>query len=246
MNAIRIFNPSILQSLFSSKICWNLSPCLGFPFQDGVFVGMGFEPLLGSCDDLVEVFRLGVADELGLASLLFHPKHGIAGVGVDGRVLALTVEHGQGMNDGQELANIVCAQWVFLVKNLGAGLRVHALVLHHAGVAATSSIHADAVPNDASAGGFGGFCWAARARSGRGFELDVLRKIAVVGCLGFFPAAETFVLRLRVALDLLLALVPTIVNTWHHALPNHVVFLLVGHKFVTGSMVVLGRLVAER
>lgn len=55
---------------------------------------MGLEPLLGPSNDLVEVLRLGIADELGLAGPQFHPANGRAAVGVDGRVLALFVEHG--------------------------------------------------------------------------------------------------------------------------------------------------------
>lgn len=58
----------------SSEIGWNLAPFLRFPFYNRYVNGVGAEPVLGSGDDLIELFGLGSALQFGLALFLAYPE----------------------------------------------------------------------------------------------------------------------------------------------------------------------------
>ena len=58
---------------FPSEVGRNLAPLLCLPLEDRDSDIMRAEPVLGTGDDLVELFGLGIVFQLGLALLLSHP-----------------------------------------------------------------------------------------------------------------------------------------------------------------------------
>ena len=69
---------------------------------------MGLEPVLGTGDDLIDLFGLRIADKRRLAMLLVHPQDGIIGVTVDDLVCySLPLHQGQGVYDGKELSDVI-------------------------------------------------------------------------------------------------------------------------------------------
>ena len=61
-----------------SEVGWNLAPFLGFPLEDRDSDIVGAKPILGTGDNLVELFGLWSALQLGLALFLGHPELGAA------------------------------------------------------------------------------------------------------------------------------------------------------------------------
>ena len=107
---------------------------------------MGAEPVLGSGDDLVELFGLGSALQFGLALFLAYPELGIHAVAINYLVgNALLLHQGEGVDDGEKLADVVGAVDRTIVENLGTGLKVDALVFHRTGIAGTGGIHSPGV-----------------------------------------------------------------------------------------------------
>ena len=130
----------------SSKIGWNLAPFLRFPFYNRYVDGVGAEPVLGSGDDLIELFGLGSALQFGLALFLAYPELGIHAVAINYLVgNALLLHQGEGVDDGEKLADVVGAVDRAIVENLGTGLKVDALVFHRTGIAGTGGIHSPGV-----------------------------------------------------------------------------------------------------
>ncbi len=129
----------------SSEIGWNLAPFLRLPFYnrygDGVVRGA-----FGSGDDLIELFGLGSALQFGLALFLAYPELGIHAVAINYLVgNALLLHQGEGVDDGEKLADVVGAVDRTIVENLGTGLKVDALVFHRTGIAGTGGIHSPGV-----------------------------------------------------------------------------------------------------
>ena len=107
---------------------------------------MGAEPVFGTGDDLIELLGLRSAKQLGLALLLVYPDLGIYAVAVDYLAgNALLCHQGEGVDDGEELADVVGAVDRTLVKNLGAGLKVDALVFHRTRISGTGSIYSPGI-----------------------------------------------------------------------------------------------------
>ena len=107
---------------------------------------MGAEPVFGTGDDLIELLGLRSALQLGLALLLVYPELGIHAVAVDYLVGNAFLGHqGEGVDDGEELADVVGAVDRTIVENLGTGLKVDALVFHRTGIAGTGGIHSPSV-----------------------------------------------------------------------------------------------------
>ena len=131
---------------FSSEIGRNLAPFLCIPFHDRYGNRMGAEPVFGTGDDLIELLGLRCAKQLGLALLLVYPDLGIYAVAVDYLVgNALLFHQGEGVDDGEELADVVGAVDRTIVENLGAGLKVDALVFHRTRIAGTGSIYSPGI-----------------------------------------------------------------------------------------------------
>ena len=130
----------------SSEIGWNLAPFLRFPFYNRYVDGVGAEPVLGSGDDLVELFGLGSALQFGLALFLAYPELGIHAVAINYLVgNALLLHQGEGVDDGEKLADVVGAVDRTIMENLGTGLKVDALVFHRTRIAGTGGIHSPGV-----------------------------------------------------------------------------------------------------
>ena len=103
---------------------------------------MGLKPVLGTGDDLVELFCLRRALQLGLTLTLCHPQDGVIRVRIDGFVVqALLPTKSQGMDDGQELPDIIGAMHWPVMEHAIACLQVYCLILHRSRIARTSSIH---------------------------------------------------------------------------------------------------------
>ena len=131
---------------FSSEIGRNLAPLLRFPFKDRNGDGVGAEPILGTGDDLIELLGLRSALQFGLALLLAYPELGIHAVAIDYLVgNALLCHQGEGVDDGEELADVVGAVDRTIVENLGAGLKVDALVSHRTRIAGTGCVYSPGI-----------------------------------------------------------------------------------------------------
>ena len=109
---------------------------------------MGLEPVLGTGDDLIELFGLRIADKCRLAMLLVHPQDGIVGIAVDDLVCySLPLHQGQGVDDGKELSDVVRPQHGAEMKHLLPGLQVDTPVFHRSGVAGTGGIDSPGSPS---------------------------------------------------------------------------------------------------
>ena len=107
---------------------------------------MGAEPVFGTGDDLIELLGLRSALQFGLALLLVYPKLGIYAVAVDYLVgNALLCHQGEGVDDGEELANGVGAVDRTLVENLRTSLKINALIFHRTGISGAGCIHSPGV-----------------------------------------------------------------------------------------------------
>ena len=107
---------------------------------------MGAEPVFGSGDDLIELFGLGSVLQFGLALFLAYPELGIYAVAINYLVgNALLLHQGEGVDDGEKLADVVGAVDRTIMENLGTGLKVDALVFHRTGIAGTGGIHSPSV-----------------------------------------------------------------------------------------------------
>jgi len=131
---------------FSSEIGRNLAPLLRFPFKDRDGYGVGAEPILGTGDDLIELLGLRSTLQFGLALFLAYPELGIHAVAINYLVgNALLLHQGEGVDDGEKLADVVGAVDRTIMENLGTGLKVDALVFHRTGIAGTGGIHSPSV-----------------------------------------------------------------------------------------------------
>ena len=131
---------------FSSEIGRNLAPFLCIPFHDRYGNRMGAEPVFGTGNYLIEPLGLRSAKQLGLALLLVYPDLGIYAIAVDYLAgNALLCHQGEGVDDGEELADVVGAVDRTIVENLSAGLKVDALVFHRTRIAGTGGIHSPGV-----------------------------------------------------------------------------------------------------
>ena len=134
--------PKNKKNLFPTKVCWNLAPFLGFPLNDGIAEVMGLEPVFSTGYDLEEGFCLGRALEFGLTLALGDPEDGIVGVAVDGLVVqALVPAESEGMNDSQELPDVVRAMHRTIVEHLITRLQVDGLIFHRPRIPTTGCIH---------------------------------------------------------------------------------------------------------
>ena len=148
--ALKLLNYRIcgLSQLLSlpSEVGWYLAPFLGFPLEDRDGDIVGAKPILGTGDNLVELFGLWSALQLGLALFLGHPELGIHAITVDGLVGDASLCHqGKGMDDGKKLADIVGAVDRTIVENLCTSLKINALVFHWTGISGAGCIHSPGV-----------------------------------------------------------------------------------------------------
>jgi len=101
-------SPTLRRSSLPPIIRRDLPPRGGFPLEELVGVGVGLEPREGSLDQLVDaVARLAFLHGLGADFLSADPGQRGGAVGVDGMVERSLGQVGQGVDDGQELAQVV-------------------------------------------------------------------------------------------------------------------------------------------
>ena len=80
------------------------------------------------------------------ALFLAYPQLGIHAVAINYLVgNALLLHQGEGVDDGEKLADVVGAVDRTIMENLGTGLKVDALVFHRTGIAGTGGIHSPGV-----------------------------------------------------------------------------------------------------
>ena len=109
--------------LFPTEVGRYLTPFLSLPLDDGITEIVGLEPVFGSGNNLKELLRLWRALQLCLALPLRHPENGIVTVGIDGFIgQALLPTKGEGMDNRQELANIISTMNGAVMKHLIACL----------------------------------------------------------------------------------------------------------------------------
>ena len=214
-----------LVELFSSEIGRNLAPLLCLPLYDGDGDAVCLEPRFGTLDELKEFFGLFSTIKQGLARLLAHPTDSRAAIAVDNHLEPLLVEHGQGVDDGEKLANIIGAVYGAEVKYLLAVAEVYTTVLHRARVAATRGIYGKGIALH-----YGGQCV-----EGKGRRVGLLLHIGMswrsVRAFCFFARVERLVRCSFDAFYLRLAVVPTMVNTRVETTPNDVELFLLAHGF---------------
>lgn len=213
---------SLSPPLFPPKIRWVFAPRFRLPFQDGVGVGVGVEPCLGTADE-VEDGGVGCGGgELRATVTLLDPRDGVAAVGVDRQLgLPRLGAEGQGVDDGQKLADVVRAlRHRADVEELAAAGYMHAAILHVARVAAARRIDGqalrDAGPDGLRHGGPGTSRRAAEVFVGRLGE----------GAFGLFARGERLVLSAFKTLGAAEAVRPIVVDAPLDALPYDVVFTL--------------------
>ena len=103
---------------------------------------MGLEPVFSTGYDLEEGFCLRRALQLGLTLAFGDPEDGVVGVAIDGLVVqALVPAEGKGMNDSQELPDVVRAMHRTIVEHLITSLQIDGLIFHRPRIPTTGSIH---------------------------------------------------------------------------------------------------------
>ena len=104
------------------------------------------QPFLCSRNDLIELFRLRIPLQCGLAFVFLNPEDGIIGIGIDGLVVKpLIPAKGKGMNDGEKLSDVIGAMNGTKVEHTLACLQIDSLVLHGSGIAGAGCIHSPCI-----------------------------------------------------------------------------------------------------
>ena len=134
--------------LFSAEVSRNLAPLLRLPVNYRNPEGMSLQPTLGTSHQLKEMLRLRRRSKGGLCLALTHPALGRRAVGIDCLPYALLLHEGKGMNNGEELPDVVCSVAGTKMKDHLSRSEVHATVLHAPWVTRTSSIHCPCVCGD--------------------------------------------------------------------------------------------------
>lgn len=131
---------------FSSEVGRNLTPFFSFPFLYGGCDVVGTEPILGSGYDLIQLFSLRVAFQLGLALFLLYPQLRVHAVAIYHLVGNAPLLHeSQGVHDGKKFANVVGAVQGPIVKYPCSCLQVDALVFHRSWVSRAGCVDSPCV-----------------------------------------------------------------------------------------------------
>ncbi len=132
--------------LFAPEVGWDFAPFLGFPFDDGIAIVMGLEPVFSTSDNLEKGLCLGIALQGRLTLTLLNPENGVVRIGVDGFIVqTLIPAKGQSMDDGEELTYIVCTMNRTIVEHTITRLQIDGLILHWTRISTTSRIHSPSV-----------------------------------------------------------------------------------------------------
>ena len=172
--------------LFSAKICRNLSPFFGFPFQNTGGVCVFPKPFLRTFYQFEQFLCFCGTRKLGLTFLLPHPADCIDAVTVDGHIESLLFQQSQSVYDSEEFADIIRSLRRAKVEDFLAAGYVDSAIFHRTGVAAAGSVHRQTVVNHA-----GGQCF---RRNFLAFLLGIFSDIGVRGggqcAFRFFAGVE--------------------------------------------------------
>ena len=224
------------RGLFSTEIGGNFTPLVGFPFQDGIGDTVRLEPGFGAGNHFVELFGARGARQLRATLLAAHPRNGGGRIGINGHFRALLVQEGEGVDDGEKLADVVRAVDGAEMKDLARFGEEDAAVFHRTGIAGAGGVdterleahfgqhlgrgHVDGADTESRRGrrlrGSGG------GALGRTMGWDVLLGFIGRGILRFVAGGEGFVTRTGKTLDLFATLVPRGVDSGDAAAPNDV------------------------
>ena len=127
--------------LFPAEIGGNLSPFQCLPFHDGHLDVVCAEPKFSTGNDVEETSGLLVARQGGLAFLLRYPEYGIVTVGIDGLSDSFSLHERQGMDDGEELSDVVGAVNRTEMEDLSASSQVDSAIFHTAWVAGACRVY---------------------------------------------------------------------------------------------------------
>ena len=131
--------------LFPSEVGRDVAPLARVPLYYWHAEGVRPQPRLGACYYLVELFGLRVAFQLGLALHLPDPRYGREAVAVDCLSQSFLFHQGQGVHYGEELADVVSAEYGPVMEHLRARGEVDAAVLHLARIAAARRVYGQRV-----------------------------------------------------------------------------------------------------
>ena len=128
--------------LFTSEISWDFAPFRCLPLDDGIAEVMSGQPVFGSFDNLIQRLCIGRTLQFCLAFALVNPENGIVGITIDGLIeKTLIPTESQGMDNGQELTDIICSLHGTKVKHACTSLKINALVFHGSRITTTAGIH---------------------------------------------------------------------------------------------------------
>lgn len=127
----RLRETRALAGSFPPKICGDFAPLRRFPFAQGHFrIGICLQPAFGPFNHLIELLCARSPRQSGAAFLLLDPQQGVAAVGINGEWRTHLLEQGQGMNNGQELTDIVGAINRAVMKHHLPRLEINATIFH--------------------------------------------------------------------------------------------------------------------
>src|SRR5574344_1266980 len=193
---------------------------------------MSGQPLLGSFNQVENGFVGGFAFQLGVTGFFSYPGDGIGAVGINGQGRFVGRLQGQGMDKGQEFADVVGAvfEWP-LMKNDVAGAGKDTSVLQTSGVATAGGIYGQEIAR-----------WLVKVAIGRIGVVSGGFPTSVQGLSSGFFRFVTLVFGPFKAFYLGLAGIPCGVNAGLTASPHHVVFPGLSHglfgTFAVGYVIV--------
>ena len=131
---------------FPPKICGDFAPLRRFPFAQGHFrIGICLQPAFGPFNHLIELLCARSPRQSGAAFLLLDPQQGVAAVGINGEWRTHLLEQGQGMNNGQELTDIVGAINRAVMKHHLPRLEINATIFHLTRISRTGRINGQGI-----------------------------------------------------------------------------------------------------
>ncbi len=144
---------------FPPKICGDFAPLRRFPFAQGHFrIGIRLQPAFGPFNHLIKLLCARSPRQSGAAFLLLDPQQSVAAVGINGEWRTHLLEQGQGMNNGQELTDVIGAINRAVMKHHLPRLEINATVFHLARISRTGRINGQGVGRH--------FRWQMQQRSG--------------------------------------------------------------------------------
>ena len=131
---------------FPPEVCGDFAPLRRFPLAQGHFrIGICLQPAFGPFNHLIELLCARSPRQSGAAFLLLDPQQGVAAVGINGEWRTHLLEQGQGMNNGQELTDIVGAINRAVMKHHLPRLEINATIFHLTRISRTGRINGQGI-----------------------------------------------------------------------------------------------------